>query len=231
MGRLGPPVPAGRDLQNQGKLNSFSAAEIFSQPVINFRHAKINTAGAFVSIAGYYPFALGSILHNGRIPVYRLGGHRQENETGWECAMREVFEETKLNITPLVPDTTYQMDENGAEFELGEIEWLPETLSEPIPILVRSGRQENQTLLSLMYLAQADSLPIPSNEVKGLLLLDEGNIHELCQRSLTLEQYLENGGQAILKDAFDEHLILEPFVQLRALSKIMKLSTLTRKVI
>ena len=145
--------------------------------------------------------------------------------------MREVFEETKLNITPLVPDTTYQMDENGAEFELGEIEWLPETLSEPIPILVRSGRQENQTLLSLMYLAQADSLPIPSNEVKGLLLLDEGNIHELCQRSLTLEQYLENGGQAILKDAFDEHLILEPFVQLRALSKIMKLSTLTRKVI
>ena len=199
--------------------------------MIDHRSARINTAGAYVSIDGTYPFALGSILHNGRIPVYRLGGHRQENETGWECAVREVFEETKLNIRPLVPETTYQMDGNGTEFELREIEWQQEACSEPIPLLVRSVRNEEQTLLSLMYLTQADELPVPCSEVKGLLLLSEENIHELCQKSLTLEQYLKNGGQAIFNDVFDERLILEPFIQLHALSKIMKLSTLTRKVI
>lgn len=50
--------------------------------------ARINTAGAYVCIDGLYPFAIGIRPHNGQIPIVRLGGHREEHETGWQCAVR-----------------------------------------------------------------------------------------------------------------------------------------------
>lgn len=50
--------------------------------------ARINTAGAYVCIDGLYPFAIGIRPHYGQIPIVRLGGHREEHETGWQCAVR-----------------------------------------------------------------------------------------------------------------------------------------------
>lgn len=196
--------------------------------MIDLSNVTINTAGAYITVNGLYLFALGADLHDGRIPVYRIGGHRQEDETAWECVLREASEETGLHIRPLEPERTYQVAEHSTEIELQEIEWRREGPHEPAPLLVRAVYSEGKTLLSVMYLAQADELPTPSSEVKGLLLLDEENIYALCQRPLTLEQYLANGGQAILKHEFDQNLILEPFLQLRALSKLLELSTLTR---
>ena len=193
------------------------------QPVIHFQHATINTAGAYICINGLYLFALGSILHKGRIPVYRIGGHRQAGESSWECAAREALEEASLHIQPVDPETTYLVIENMAGVELQPIEWPYRAPGEPDPILIRAVEQQGQTLLSLMYLAQAGELPRPSSEVKGLLLLDKENIYALCQQSLTLGQYIANGGQAILNAAFDQSLILEPFLQLRALSKLFPL--------
>jgi hypothetical protein len=73
-----------------------------------------------------------------------------------------------------------------------------------------------------MYLAQAEEIPTPSAEVKGLLLLEEAEIHRLCQIPMTLKQYLNSGGQAILRDKFDINLVLEPFAQLRLLSRILR---------
>jgi len=191
--------------------------------VIDIQHARVNTAGAYVCLNGLYPFAIGIRPHNGHIPVVRLGGHREEHETGWQCAAREVYEETHLQIRPLTPLTTYLSDWDHIETELEEIRWQHETEGEPIPILVVTYRREDQISLSLMYLAHAEGLPRPSSEVKGLLLLEKEEIHHLCQEPLTLEQYLSRGGKAILNGEFDPGLVLEPFAQLRLLSRILSI--------
>jgi len=191
--------------------------------VIDIQHARVNTAGAYVCLDGLYLFAIGIRLHNGHIPIVRLGGHREEHETGWQCAAREVCEEANLQIRPLAPLTTYLSDWDHIETELEEIRWQHETEGEPIPILVVTYRREDQISLSLMYLAHAEGLPRPSSEVKGLLLLEKEEIHHLCQEPLTLEQYLSRGGKAILNGEFDPGLVLEPFAQLRLLSRILSI--------
>lgn len=191
--------------------------------MIDIRKARINTAGAYICFDGLFPFALGTQLYNGRIPVFRLGGHREENETGWQCAVREVFEETSLQINPLTPSTTYLLpDGYHTDEELEKIRWQHETNTENIPMLVVAYRRQGKILLSLMYLAQTNGFPKPSSEIKGLLLLKREDIHRLCQRPITLEQYLRNGGKALLPYEFDRSLILEPFTQLRLLSRILK---------
>jgi hypothetical protein len=185
----------------------------------------VNTAGAYLCLNGLYPFAIGSQLHNGRIPVIRLGGHREGNETGWQCAVREVYEEANLEIKPLVPKTTYLADGDHIERQLQEIRWQHPTAKECNPVLAVAYRREDRIALSLMYLAEADGLPAPSSEIKGLLLLEKENIHRLCGEQYTLEQYLSGGGKAILKAEFDRTLVLEPFTQLRLLSRILTIQS------
>jgi hypothetical protein len=189
--------------------------------MFDLQSARVNTAGAYVCIDGLYPFAIGSKPYHGRIPVIRLGGHRDEHETGWQCAVREVYEEASVRIKPIKPQATYLSDGDQIEGDFKEIRWQHETDQENIPILVVSYCREGSMSLSLMYLAQADELPAPSSEIKGLLLLDRKNIHRLCQESLTLNQYLGSGGKAIMNEDFDRSLILEPFAQLRLLSRIL----------
>lgn len=60
--------------------------------MFDIQNAKINTAGAYVRINGLYLFTIGIKPHHGNIPVVRIGGHQEGNETGWQCAMREAFE-------------------------------------------------------------------------------------------------------------------------------------------
>ncbi len=189
--------------------------------MIDIENARVNTAGAYMSINGLFPFVIGSQPYHGRIPVVRLGGHREEHETGWQCAAREVYEETHLHIKPLIPPTTFWFDGDQIEMELKRIRWQHPTDQENVPLLVVAYRREGEILLSLMYLAQARGVPIPSSEVKGLLLLGKENIHRLCQEPLTLEEYLNSGGKAILKGEFDMSLVLEPFIQLRLFSRIL----------
>jgi len=193
--------------------------------VIDIQNARINTAGAYVCINGFYLFAIGIQLHNGHIPVFRLGGHREGNETGWQCAVREVYEEANLQIKPLTPQITYLSDGDCIEKELQEIQWRTKIEQESNPLLVVAYRKEGGTSLSLMYLAQADGLPTPSSEIKGLLLLEEENVHSLCREPHTLKQYLKSGGRAILNDEFDMNLVLEPFAQLRLLSRMLKVQS------
>jgi len=193
--------------------------------VIDIRAGRINTAGAYICLNGLYPFAIGIQPHNGHIPIVRLGGHREEYETGWQCAVREVYEETNLQIKPLLPQTTYLCDWDHIEAELQEIQWQHKFEQEPIPILVVTYRREDKIFLSVMYLAHTEGLPVPSSEVKGLLLLKKEEVHRLCQEPLTLEQYLSRGGKAILKDEFDTRLLLEPFAQLRLLSRILSVQS------
>jgi 8-oxo-dGTP pyrophosphatase MutT (NUDIX family) len=189
--------------------------------MIEMQSAGIKTAGAYVCINGLYLFAIGIRPHNGHIPVVRLGGHRQGNETGRECAVREVHEECNLQIRPLPPQTTYLCDWDHIDAGLQEMQWRPKIEQEPTPMLVITYRREDRIHLSIMYLAQAEGIPTPSAEVKGLLLLEKEEVHSLCREPLTLEEYLARGGRAILNADFDTKLLLEPFAQLRLLSRIL----------
>jgi hypothetical protein len=189
--------------------------------VFDIKSARINTAGAYVRVNGLYLFTIGIEPHNGNIPVVRIGGHQEGNETGWQCAVREVFEETSLQIKPLFPESTYLYVWDNLEAEPLKIRWQDEINQEPAPFLTVTYHRDGITTLSLMYFANAEGIPIPSHEVKGLLLLTETEIHRLCQEPVTLKKYLDCGGKAILKDEFDMSLVLEPFVQLRLLSRIL----------
>lgn len=194
--------------------------------MIDLQRAQVNTAGAYVCINGLHPFAIGARPHNGMTPVVRLGGHREGDETGWQCAVREVFEETTLQIKPKIPPKTYLLPNgDSGDLEVEDIPWQVANEQEPAPFLIVAYPRENQTLLSLMYMVQATGVPIPSAEVRGLLLLNETEIHRLCHEAITLKEYLRCGGTALLNHSFDEDLILEPFLQLRLLSKILKLQS------
>jgi hypothetical protein len=190
--------------------------------MIEIHNTCMNTAGAYVRIDGYYVFAIGIRPHNGQFPVVRLGGHREGNETGWQCAVREVYEESRLRVRPHSPQRTYLSDGDQNDSELHEIRWDTRSENEPDPILVVAYRRTENILLSMMYLAQTNESPRPSSEVKGLLLLREEDIHDLCRTPVTLEQYLSKGGKAILSAQFDTELVLEPFTQLRLLSEILR---------
>jgi 8-oxo-dGTP pyrophosphatase MutT (NUDIX family) len=189
--------------------------------MIDLQNARINTAGAYIVSNGFYIFAIGIRPHHGRIPVVRLGGHREEHETGWQCAVREVYEEASLQIEPIPSHTTYSLNGENPDEDLQEIEWTNQTEQEPVPSLVVSHSCEEGIFLSLMYLAQAKGTPTPSSEVKGLLLLTKEEIHRLCREHQTLEQFLRRGGIAIMDTEFDKSLVLEPFLQLRLLSRIL----------
>ncbi len=184
--------------------------------------AVVGTAGAYVIVDGYFPFWV-SPKHNGdTLAVIRLGGHREEGETGWQCAAREVYEETRLNIRPLQPPATYWLDRDRADACLQQVIWPHDTPDEMPPLYVASNHPVPARQLSVMYLAKADELPTPSSEVRGLLLLKPDDVLKIVQKTITLGQYLRDGGKAMLHEELDENKELEPFGQLRVLPHIME---------
>lgn len=184
---------------------------------MDLQNAHIKTAGAYIPLDGRWLFTLGPKPHQGCTPIVRIGGHREGDETGWQCAVREVAEESTLQIEPLVPPFTCLYFQNRLE----KIRWPQSTPSEAVPLLAVASRREDGLILSLMYLVRASGLPQPANEVKGLLLPTAGEIHRLCGQPMTLAAYLASGGQAILNHAFDASLPLKPFIQLQLLSNML----------
>ena len=64
-------------------------------------NSKILTAGVFVNINGYFPFQVGPTKSGTALGFVRIGGHRENGETGLQCASREAFEEASIAITPI----------------------------------------------------------------------------------------------------------------------------------
>ncbi len=187
--------------------------------------AHVGTAGAYVEIGGYYLFTVAPKSGGNTLAVIRLGGHCEASETGWQCAVRELYEEAHINIRPLKPPVTYWVDRDRTDMELQRVMWSSDISGEVPPVLIGSNNPMPTCQLSLMYLAHTNESPNPSSEVRGLLMLKPNEVHKIAQETVTLGQYIRSGGRAILLDAFDEDKVLEPFFQLRAFSRILQLNS------
>lgn len=180
---------------------------------------QIITAGVYVNIAGYFPFLVGPTKSGQAIAAFRLGGHREGLETGWECAVREAYEEASLHIIPRETPATYWVNREDPQVAHPG-EWPLHTADGIAPILVTS--RDNGTITP-MYLAHAYDEPQPQNEAKALLLLSPTDIADITTNDITLEQYLANGGKAIFRADLPLHLPLQPFLQFHWLHKLLQM--------
>ena len=180
-------------------------------------YARVVTAGAYVSVGGLVPFVVGPTPSRKGLAVIRLGGHREGSETGWECAAREAYEEAGLAITPVRPSSTFRVHWRQGEPLLSPTEWNQGDLP---PVLVVPRGTPSPDSISLMYLAEAEGTPVASGEVRGLLLLKQSEVRQLCRERTTLKQFLNAGGWASLREEFDPELVLEPGLQLRLLAQM-----------
>ncbi|RAP76107.1 NUDIX domain-containing protein [Paenibacillus montanisoli] len=177
---------------------------------------KVTTAGAYVNSNGDFLFQVGPTKSGTTLGVVRLGGHREDGETGWQCAMREVSEESSLTIKPIKPPITYWYEASDNP-DLVPGGWIEEDHE---PILV--AKRQDSNLITPVFLASADEAPVPAMETKGILILSPDNIKKICSERMTLGQYLESGGKAVFKEELPLHLLLEPFPHLLLLDTLIK---------
>jgi len=141
-----------------------------------------------------------------------LGGHREGDETALETAKREIFEEAQIEIDLFNPNTTFYLSDWNEEP-------IKVTINEPVvPILIKGNEESSY---SIMYLSKTLTLPTPSSESEGLLLLSPENIRLMCREKISLYDYHKLDGVSLLKSELDMNLALQPFPQLLFLSKLL----------
>ncbi|MBE7098978.1 NUDIX domain-containing protein [Bacillus cereus] len=172
----------------------------------------VRTSGAYVMYKNLFVFQVGPMSKGDTLGVVRLGGHKEADETAIETAKREVKEEASINITILNSPTTYYKENWSAQSKKIKVE------NEVNPILIIDSQDET---LSTMYMAHAENEPTPSSETNGLLLLSVNDIRLICSKEITLNDYIKQGGIAILKEKIDKDLILQPFPQLMFLAELV----------
>ncbi|PGW24624.1 DNA mismatch repair protein MutT [Bacillus cereus] len=173
----------------------------------------VRTSGAYVMYKNLFVFQVGLTSKGDTLGVVRLGGHKEADETAVETTKREVKEEASIDITILNSPTTYYKESWNAQSKKLKVE------NEVNPILIIDSPDES---LSIMYVAYSKMLPKPSSETNGLLLLSLNDIELICTGKITLNDYINQGGVAILKKKMDKELILQPFPQLMFLSELLK---------
>lgn len=184
---------------------------------------RVVTAGAYVWIRDRVPFMIGPSPRRNRLAVVRLGGHREPWESPWQCAEREVREEAAIEIAPIRPPATYWLRSPDDPRALDPASWPADEDTECAPVLVFENSNVPGASLSVMYLARSTSIPAPSAEARGLLLLSSTDIVRIASGPVSLDDYRSGGGQALLRDPYPGHLILEPLVQLRVLAHLLEL--------
>ncbi|KAB7637906.1 NUDIX domain-containing protein [Bacillus sp. B3-WWTP-C-10-D-3] len=173
----------------------------------------VRTSGAYVMYKNSFVFQVGPTSKGDTLGVVRLGGHKEADETAVETAKREVEEEASIDITILNSPTTYYKEYWNAQSKKLKVE------NKVNPILIIDSPDES---LSIMYVVYSKMQPKPSSETKGLLLLSLNDIELICTGKITLNDYINQGGVAILKEKMDKELILQPFPQLMFLSELLK---------
>lgn len=178
--------------------------------------SEISTAGAYVLYNGLFIFQVGPTKSGDKLGVVRLGGHREGNETALDTAKREVYEEAQVEINPFNPNTTYYLSEWNEEPTKVKV---TESIA---PILIKGNEESSYTL---MYLSNTLTLPTPSSESKGLLLLSPEKVQLICQKKISLSDYQKLDGISTLKSEINTNLILQPFPQILFLSRLLNEET------
>ncbi|WP_144488262.1 NUDIX domain-containing protein [Bacillus sp. ABP14] len=172
----------------------------------------VRTSGAYVIYKNLFVFQVGPTRKGDTLGVVRLGGHKEDKETAVETAKREVKEEAAINITILSSPSIYYKENWSAQAKKIKVE------NEINPILIIDSPDET---FSIMYMAHSENEPTPSAETNGLLLLSVSDIRLVCSKEITLNEYIKQGGMAILKEKMDKELILQPFPQLLFLAELL----------
>ncbi len=173
----------------------------------------VRTAGAYVVYKNLFVFQVGPTSKGGTLGVVRLGGQKEADETAVETAKREVKEEAAIDIAIYSSPSTYYKENWNAQSKKIRVE------NEINPILIIDSPDET---LSIMYMAHSEYEPTPSSETNGLLLLSVSDIKLICSKEITLNDYIKQGGMAILKEKINKDLILQPFPQLMFLAELLK---------
>ena len=173
----------------------------------------VRTSGAYVIYKNLFVFQVGPTRKGDTLGVVRLGGHKEDKETSVETAKREVKEEAAIDITIFSSPSIYYKENWSAQAKKIKVE------NEINPILIIDSPDET---LSIMYMAHSENEPTPSAETNGLLLLSVSDIRLVCSKEITLNEYIKQGGMAILKEKMDKELILQPFPQLMFLAELLK---------
>ncbi|GAB6459201.1 NUDIX domain-containing protein [Bacillus cereus group sp. MYBK71-2] len=173
----------------------------------------VRTSGAYVVYKNLFVFQVGPTSKGDTLGVVRLGGHKEADETAVETAKREVEEEASIDITILNSPRTYYKENWNAQSKKIKVE------NEINPILIIDSPDET---LSIMYMGHSEIEPNPSSETNGLLLLSLHDIELICTGKITLNNYINQGGDAILKEKMNKDLVLQPFPQLLFLAELLK---------
>ncbi|HDR7556761.1 TPA: NUDIX domain-containing protein, partial [Bacillus mobilis] len=173
----------------------------------------VRTSGAYVMYRNLFVFQVGPTSKGDTLGVVRLGGHKEADETAVETAKREVKEEASIDVSILNSPTTFYKENWNAQSKKIKIE------SEVNPLLIIDSQDET---LSIMYVAYSKIPPKPSSETNGLLLLSLNDIELICTGKITLNDYINQDGVAILKEKMNKDLVLQPFPQLLFLAEILK---------
>lgn len=173
----------------------------------------VRTSGAYVMYKNLFVFQVGPTSKGDTLGVVRLGGHKESDETAVETAKREVKEEAAIDVTILSSPRTYYKENWNEQSKKIKVE------NEINPILIIDSPDET---LSIMYIAHSENEPTPSCETNGLLLLSLHDIELICTGKITLNDYIHQGGNAILKEKMNKDLVLQPFPQLLFLAELLK---------
>jgi 8-oxo-dGTP pyrophosphatase MutT (NUDIX family) len=138
----------------------------------------VKTAGVLLKEADHYVFCYGP-HSSGAIYVLRIGGHVEEGESPWECAVREAQEEAAVSVHQLPVHTSVKTKGlDGPIVELpGPIILDGHPTEHP---LVLGGYPDPGTNKSTLFLAETQEISHPSNEVFGLVKLSAEKVIDLA---------------------------------------------------
>lgn len=170
---------------------------------------KPRTVGVYLYIQGLFAFAFGPNRNSGKLGIARFGGHLEEGEKLHECALREVKEETSLEVTLIPSPVTYLGESWDAPLQAIQEE------SEAVKPLLRIGQ-------NVMFFARSDRDPVISSETQGIILVTEAEMIRLCSEDVTYGEFRAWGGRSRTKFAFNEDYVMQPLAQMRFLANFVQ---------